>query len=184
MYYRKYIKTSFLISNMQCKELHLDNYKRQFSQYSDFFAPSDSRISNSCISAKNCPNKPYINGKLIYLAFMGSINRNCKKLTLKTVSLVHGHIYFRDILLIIISSCVNNCGQCVFEKNIYFMMRFVLHQWKVRFLLFKKNKRSKGLTMKIYFQSLIWLFLPKVSKILTTTNFLLSVEQNKCWRMS
>ncbi len=28
---------------------------RQFSQYLDFFAPSDSRFSNSCISDKYCP---------------------------------------------------------------------------------------------------------------------------------
>ncbi|XDV22833.1 hypothetical protein PO909_027638 [Leuciscus waleckii] len=41
-----------------------------FSQYLDFFAPSDSRCSKSCISDKYCPpNKPYINGKLIYSAF-------------------------------------------------------------------------------------------------------------------
>ncbi len=39
------------------------------SQYLDiFFAPSDSRYSNSCILDKilSYPNKPYINGKLIY----------------------------------------------------------------------------------------------------------------------
>uniref|UniRef100_A0A8C2BGV4 Kinesin-like protein n=1 Tax=Cyprinus carpio TaxID=7962 RepID=A0A8C2BGV4_CYPCA len=34
-----------------------------------FFAPSDSRFSNSCISDKYCPpNKPYINGEIIYSA--------------------------------------------------------------------------------------------------------------------
>ncbi len=38
--YRKYIKTSIL------NELYLDNFKSNL----DFFAPSDSRISNSCIS--------------------------------------------------------------------------------------------------------------------------------------
>ncbi len=30
--------------------------KGDFSQYLDFFAPSDSRFSNSCILAKYCPN--------------------------------------------------------------------------------------------------------------------------------
>uniref|UniRef100_A0A8C1KN78 Kinesin-like protein n=1 Tax=Cyprinus carpio TaxID=7962 RepID=A0A8C1KN78_CYPCA len=35
-----------------------------------FFAPSDSRFSNSCISDKYCPpNKPHINGEIIYSAF-------------------------------------------------------------------------------------------------------------------
>uniref|UniRef100_A0A9J7YTJ5 Kinesin-like protein n=1 Tax=Cyprinus carpio carpio TaxID=630221 RepID=A0A9J7YTJ5_CYPCA len=35
-----------------------------------FFAPSDSRFSNSCISDKYCPpNKPYINGEIINSAF-------------------------------------------------------------------------------------------------------------------
>ncbi len=33
-------------------------------------------------------------------------------------------IYFRDILLLIISRGANSCVQCVFEKNIYFMMIF------------------------------------------------------------
>ncbi len=49
--YHKYIKTSFLNSNMHCQELYLGNFKRDL----DFFAPSDSRFSNSCISAKYCP---------------------------------------------------------------------------------------------------------------------------------
>ncbi len=52
-------------------------------------------------------------------------------------------IYFRDILLIRISRGTNNCVQRVFEKNIYFIMRFppfsiVLVQWKVRFLWFSE----------------------------------------------
>ncbi len=49
----------------------------------DFFAPSDSRFSNSCISAKYY-NKPYINGKLIYSAFRWCINLSFEKLTLMT----------------------------------------------------------------------------------------------------
>ncbi len=36
-------------------------------------------------------------------------------------------IYFRDILLIIISSGANNCGRHSLEKNIYFIMRFSPH---------------------------------------------------------
>ncbi len=69
--YPKYIKTSFLISNMHCQELYLGNFKSDL----DFLAPLDSRFSNSCISAKYCRHiKPYINGKLIYSAFSLSIN--------------------------------------------------------------------------------------------------------------
>lgn len=45
------------------------------------FEPSDSRISNSCISAKY--NKPHINGHLISLVFTWRIN--LQKNTLKTV---------------------------------------------------------------------------------------------------
>ncbi len=54
---------------MHCWELNLDNFKGDFLNTLIFFAPSDSRFLNSCISAKYCPiypNKPYINGKLIY----------------------------------------------------------------------------------------------------------------------
>ncbi len=64
----------------------------RFSQYLDFFAPSDSRFSNSCISAKYCPIKPYINGKLIYSAFRWCINLNFTKLTLMTGFVVQGHV--------------------------------------------------------------------------------------------
>ncbi len=45
-------------------------------------------------------------------------------------------IYFRDILLIIISRGANNCGQHSLEKNIYFIMRFSPH-----FQLFYFNDR-------------------------------------------
>ncbi len=38
--------------NMHYYELYLDNFKCDFPQYLDLFAPSDSRYSNSCISAK------------------------------------------------------------------------------------------------------------------------------------
>ncbi len=36
------------------------------------------------------------------------------------------------------------------------------------------NKRSKGLTMHIYFHSLLWLYLPKVQTILTTCVYIVS----------
>jgi len=39
-----------------------------FSFFFVFFAPSDSRFPNSCISGKYCHSKPYITGKLIYSA--------------------------------------------------------------------------------------------------------------------
>ncbi len=44
MYYCKYIKTSFfLIDNMHCYELNLDNFKGDFLNF-NFFAPSDFQI--------------------------------------------------------------------------------------------------------------------------------------------
>ncbi len=62
-----------------------------------FFAPSDSRFSNSCMSAKYCPYKPYINGKCIYSAFKLCINLNLEKCTLMTGFVVQGHILFESI---------------------------------------------------------------------------------------
>ncbi len=68
-----------------------------------------------------------------------------------------------------------NCGQCVLEKNIYFIMIFppILNsywtKWKVRFLWFFLNKRSKGLIMQINFHSLLWSYLLRVPIILTMT---------------
>uniref|UniRef100_A0A8C2EGR2 Uroporphyrinogen-III synthase n=1 Tax=Cyprinus carpio TaxID=7962 RepID=A0A8C2EGR2_CYPCA len=45
------------------------NITEYFTQQVYFFAPSDSRFSNSCISDKYCPpHKPYINGEIIYSA--------------------------------------------------------------------------------------------------------------------
>ncbi len=51
--YHKYIKTSFLVSNMLCQELYLGTFKSDL----DFLVPSDSRFSNnvSCTSAKYRP---------------------------------------------------------------------------------------------------------------------------------
>ncbi len=56
MLYRKYIKTEFFINNMHCQELYLGNFKSDL----DFFAPSDSRFSNSCISATYCVFRLYM----------------------------------------------------------------------------------------------------------------------------
>ncbi len=50
--------------------------------------------------------------------FMFIITLECSKLW------IWMGIYFRDILLITISRGANNCVQCVFEKNMYFIMRF------------------------------------------------------------
>ncbi len=50
--------------------------------------------------------------------FMFKITLECSKLWIWT------RLYFRDILLIRISRGANNCVQCVFKKNIYFIMRF------------------------------------------------------------
>ncbi len=102
--YRKYIKTSFLFSNMHCQELYLGNFKSDFLNFFDFFAPSGSRFSNSCISAKYCPiltnHTPmkilFIqlpDGKIIYSVSRWSINlfkSIFEKLTLKTGFVVKG----------------------------------------------------------------------------------------------
>ncbi len=40
------------------------------------------------------PNKPHINGKLIYSSFRWSINLHFEKLTLKTDFVVQGHIFY------------------------------------------------------------------------------------------
>ncbi len=53
--YRKYIKTSFLISNMLCQELYLGNFKSDFLLHLQI---PDFQIVVS-------PNKPHTNGKLI-----------------------------------------------------------------------------------------------------------------------
>ncbi len=58
-----------------------------------FFAPSESRFSNSPKSAKYCLNKPYINRK-IYSAFRWCINLNWKKMTLMTGFVVQTHIWY------------------------------------------------------------------------------------------
>ncbi len=58
-----------------------------------FFAPSESRFSNSLKSAKYCLNKPYINRK-IYSAFRWCINLNWKKMTLMTGFVVQTHIWY------------------------------------------------------------------------------------------
>jgi len=44
------------------------------------------------------PNKPYINGKLIYSAFRLCINLNFINLTHVTVFVVQGHIYIQMLI--------------------------------------------------------------------------------------
>ncbi len=68
---------------MHCQELHLDSFKGDFL---NIFAQSDSRFS---ISAKYCPNKPYINGKIIFSAFRLCINLKFTKLTLMIGFVIH-----------------------------------------------------------------------------------------------
>ncbi len=63
-----------------------------------------------------------------------------------------------------ISRGTNNFVQHVFENK--FEISIVLVQWKVRFFFYK---RSKALIMQVYFQSLLWSYLPRVPIILTTT---------------
>ncbi len=59
----------------------------EFSQYLDFFAPSDSRFSNSCISAKYCP---ILTNHTSTESLFIQINLK-KKLTLMTGFVVQGH---------------------------------------------------------------------------------------------
>ncbi len=44
-----------LFRNMHCQGLNMDTFKGDFLNILNFFAPSDSKFSNSCISAKYCP---------------------------------------------------------------------------------------------------------------------------------
>ncbi len=69
-------------------------------------------------------------------------------------------IYFRDILIIIISKGASNCVQHVFERKYLFYNDISPHftflfsnEW-IDFGEFLNN-RSKGLTMHIYFHSLL-----------------------------
>ncbi len=57
-----------------------------------FFASSDSRFTN--IVWSYCPNKPYINGNIIYSASRWCINLNFTKWTLTTGFVVQGHVCF------------------------------------------------------------------------------------------
>ncbi len=83
-------------------------------------------------------------------------------------------ISFRDILLIIISKGTNNCVQHVFEKKHVFhnviIRHFQLSYFNERLdFCDKTSKRSKGLIMQVYFQSLLWSYLSRVPIILTMT---------------
>ncbi len=62
----------------------------RFSQYLDFFAPSDSRFSNSCISAKYCPI--LTNHASMESLFIPLFCINLKQLTFMTDFVVQGHI--------------------------------------------------------------------------------------------
>ncbi len=73
--YRKYIKQIFLISNMHCYKLHLKNFNGDFLNISIFLHPQIPDFQKS-----SYPNKPYINGKLIYTAFRWSIYFNLNQM--------------------------------------------------------------------------------------------------------
>ncbi len=60
LFYRKYIKTRFLISNMHCLEHYLDNFKGEIETF----------LRNIFSQILSNPNKPFINGKLIYSAYV------------------------------------------------------------------------------------------------------------------
>ncbi len=82
----------WLVISYITKKFIWTTLKSIFSIFRFFFAPSDCRFSNNCISAKYCSYKPYINGKLMYSAFRWYINLNLEKLPLMTGLVVHGHI--------------------------------------------------------------------------------------------
>ncbi len=86
--YRQYIKTSFLISNMHCQELYLGNFKSNL----DFFAPSDSRFSNSCISAKYCPITKHTSMESLFIQLSDEVYiSNSKNWHLRLILLSGSH---------------------------------------------------------------------------------------------
>ncbi len=104
--------------------------------------------------------------------FMFIITLECSKLW------IWMGIYFRDILLIRISRGTNNCVQRVFEKKHLFHNEIFPHFQLFLFnerLDFCGKKRSKGLIMQVYFQSLLWSYLPRVPTILTTSVYIYTV---------
>ncbi len=72
-----------LIGNMHCKQLHLNNFKGDFLNILDFFASSDSRFSNSFISAK------YTSMEILFIQLSDDICISEKKMTLMTGFVVH-----------------------------------------------------------------------------------------------
>ncbi len=93
--YHKSFKTLFLISNMHCLELHLDNFKGDFLNIYLFLLPQISWIlENSCISGKYCHILTnHTSMKIWFVQFSDdeyiSIN---KKKSLLTGFVVQGHI--------------------------------------------------------------------------------------------
>ncbi len=77
-----------------CIAKTLDNFKGDFlSSFFFFLHPQipDFQLYLGQIFVSH-PNKPYINGKLIYSAFRWCINLNFENLTLKTGFVAQGHI--------------------------------------------------------------------------------------------
>ncbi len=97
------------------------------------------------------PSYLYFCGTGSHGNFMFIITLECSKLG------IWMGIHFRDILLIRISRGANNCVQCVFEKNIYFIMIFPP---QLNFLIFNERLKQWKLTMQ--FHSLLWSYLPRV----------------------
>ncbi len=108
------------------------------------------------------------NRKAWGVIFMFIITLDCSKLW------IWMGIYFRDILLIRISRGANYCVQCVFEKNIYFIMIFspILYSYnRMKGNIFVNffSKISKGLTKQINYHGLLWSYLPRVPIFLDMT---------------
>ncbi len=66
---------------MHCEELHSDNFKGDFLNILSFLHPQIPDFQIVVSQILSYPNKPYINGKLIYSE------------TLMTGFVVQGHIY-------------------------------------------------------------------------------------------
>ncbi len=80
-------------------------------------------------------------------------------------------IYFRYILLIIISRGTSNCVQHVFEKKkVYFIMLFppILNSYSPMKAFCDLKKKKIKRTKHIYFHSLFSSYLPRILTILTT----------------
>ncbi len=115
--YSKCIKAKFWLVKCVAKDFIWTTLNVIFSTKKNL-APSESRFSNNCISARYCPNTPYINWKLICLAFRWCINLKKKNNVFLSGSLRYGTSTASKTL--------------VWEKRFFFLFNwslFIIMQW-------------------------------------------------------